>query len=68
VWNLLENCTSALALLQQNSISHECLTSKSILFEENGNIKVADPMSFGLTTNLELILSNRYNKSLYLSP
>jgi hypothetical protein len=52
VWNLLENCTFALALLQQNSITHECLTNKSILFEENGNIKVADPMSFGLTTNL----------------
>lgn len=68
LWILVTSSVAALSLMQQNSIWHECLSSKAVLFQENGNIKVADPNSFGLTTNLEYVLSNRYNKSIYLSP
>lgn len=68
LWTLLEDCTNALAYLQEKGFGHECLTSKNILYDEKDNIKVADPLSYGLTTNLEYVLSNRYNKSIYLSP
>jgi hypothetical protein len=50
--DLLASCIPPLALLQQNGISHECLSSKAVRFEEGGNVKVADPMSSGMTTSL----------------
>lgn len=35
---------------------------------DEGNIKIADPMTAGLQTNFEAIFNNRALKSIYLSP
>lgn len=57
-----------LAALQEKDIRHECLTTKAILMESDGNVKIVDPMTVGLQTNFESIFNNRTLKNIYLSP
>ena len=40
-----------LATLQEKDIRHECLTTRAILMENDGNIKIVDPLAAGLQSN-----------------
>lgn len=57
-----------LAAFQEKDVRHECLTTKAIVMESDGNVKIVDPMAVGLLTNFESIFNNRTLKNIYLSP
>lgn len=54
--------------MQRNSLTHECLTTKSILLDNAGNINIADPMATSMQTNYDTVFNNRGVKNIYLSP
>jgi hypothetical protein len=68
LWSILAGSIMGLAALQEKDIRHECLTTKAILMESDGNVKIVDPMTVGLQTNFESIFNNRTLKNIYLSP
>lgn len=57
-----------MSTLQKNKIKHECLNTKNILLDNEGLVKVADPLAAGTTTNIDIIYNNRHARSIYLSP
>jgi serine/threonine protein kinase len=57
-----------LSNLQEQEIKHECLTPKAILTDEEGNVKIVDPLAHALQPNIDLIYNNRNIKHIYLSP
>jgi hypothetical protein len=54
--------------LQAQEVKHECLTGHTILTDEEGIIKVADPLAQALTPNVDCVYNNRSIKHIYLSP
>lgn len=57
-----------MSALQKNKIRHEALTTKAILIDSDGLVKVADSLALGSTSNLETVYNNRQATGIYLSP
>ena len=68
IWSILASAILGMSTLQKNKIKHECLNTKNILLDNDGIVKIADPLAIGSQTNLDIIYSNRHAKSIYLSP
>lgn len=57
-----------MSCLQKQKIRHETITTKSILLDEEGMVKVADPLTLASRSNLDTVYNNRHLKGIYLSP
>jgi hypothetical protein len=57
-----------LSILEQNSKSHECLTTKSILMAPGSSIKVVAVLALPSHPNVEIVYQKRNTKNTYLSP
>lgn len=54
--------------LQQYRVTHECLTSKTVLVENSMTYRVVDPLALPIHPNLDVIYHKRNIKNIYLSP
>ena len=68
LWSILASCILAMSYLQKQKIRHEALSTKSILLDEEGMVKVADPLTLASRSNLDTVYNNRHTKGIYLSP
>jgi hypothetical protein len=64
----LASAILALSTLQKNKIKHEMLSTKAILFDHQGLVKITDPLTQSTLTNMETIYRNRNSLGIYLSP
>ena len=58
----------ALSTLQKNKIKHEMITTKTILLDMDGFVKIADPLACGSVSNMDTIYRNRNAEGIYISP
>lgn len=57
--SILASSIFALSTLQKNKIKHEMLTTRSILLDSDGLVKIADPLACGGTSNFDTVHRNR---------
>ena len=68
LWSILASLILGMSTLQKHKLKHESLNTKNILLDNDGLVKVADPLAAAAPTNLDIIYHNRHAKSIYLSP
>lgn len=68
MWSILASAILGLSTLQKNKIKHEMLTTKNLLLDSDGIMKIADPLACGSTTNLDSVFRNRSLEGVYISP
>lgn len=44
------------------------ITTKTILLDSEGLIKIADPLAIGAVSNIDVVNRNRNTEGIYLSP
>ena len=65
---MIKRISEAMFTLQKQRITHECLTSKTILVEGPTTFRVVDPITIPMSHNLEVVYHKRNVKNVYLSP
>ena len=65
---MIRQISEAMFTLQKQRITHECLTSKTILVEGPTSFRVVDPITIPMSQNLEVVYHKRNVKNVYLSP
>ena len=65
---LIRQMSQAMTTLQKQRITHECLTSKTILVEGPTTFRIVDPVAIPMHTNLDTLYHKRSIKNIYLSP
>lgn len=57
-----------MSFLQSNSINHQAISSKNILVDNKGSVKVADPFCTLEASNYSKMLLKNKPSHIYLSP
>ena len=68
LWSMLASCIVGMSHLQKHAIKHQSLSSSAILLSREGVIRVYDPISTGVQTNYDSLLTKRDTPHVYLSP
>jgi len=58
IWTIIIGAVSALAFLQLNKVSHQCLQASQIFIVNQSEIKLTDPRLFGQLSNYQVFLTN----------
>jgi hypothetical protein len=66
--HLISHIAGGMSVLQRHQLSHECLTSKTILVESATVFRVVDPATLQMSPNLDVIYHKRSLKNIYLAP
>lgn len=68
IWSIIASCILGMSHLQANKIHHQAISSKTILIDNKGSVKVADPYCALEISNYSKMLSKKRPEHIYLSP
>jgi len=64
----LASCIVGLSHLQKQGIKHQALKSSHVLINQDGVIRIFDPIATGCQSNYDTLIAKRSTPHIYLSP